>query len=279
VVNADVGALARPGEASASTRRPRSTRTVAVTQSDPFFTGRFFRSFLAAAGSLGVDLVEIVVLPNFSESRLALLRRMARFYGVRDLARLAARYLRVRVEELRGTPQRVEAIARSYGVPVRYLESINDPGYLGSLGGREIDVLLSVSAPEIFRLEALRAVPHVLNVHSGHIARYRGHMPTFWALLEGDQHVVVTVHEMVERLDAGPVVAEYPLQTARADSVFDVACRAKHLAGREVATLLAKAGTADWPTPRPIDGDAGRRYPFPVHTDAKRLRAQGRSLL
>ena len=54
---------------------------VAVTQSDPFFTGRFFETFLPEASRVEVDVVEIVVLRNFNESRVALARRLAGFYA------------------------------------------------------------------------------------------------------------------------------------------------------------------------------------------------------
>jgi methionyl-tRNA formyltransferase len=254
-------------------------RTLAVTQDDPFFTGQFFETFLEAAGPAGVELIEIVLLPNFGESRFALLRRMAAFYGAPDLARLAMRYARARVEDLRGRPRSVEAVAAARGVPVRRLPTINDAAYLRTLGDRGTDVILSVAAPEIMRREALSAAPHALNVHSGRLPDYRGMMPTFWALLEGNDHVVVTVHQMAERLDAGTVLAEYVVPVGAADSAFDVARRAKAVAGREVAGLLSRIGTDDWPVGRPIDVTTGRYRRFPRRDDAKRLRESGRSLL
>src|SRR5215216_45012 len=174
----------------------RRVRAVAVTQSDPFFTGRFFETFLPAADVGGVELVEIVLLRNFNESRLALMRRLAGFYPPLDLIRLAARYARARVDDRRGVPRSVEAVAARRGVPLRALPTINDARYLATLAERDVDVLLSVAAPEIFHAEALRAAPLVLNVHNGRLPEYRGMMPTFWALLDGADRVVVTVHEM-----------------------------------------------------------------------------------
>ena len=244
-------------------------RVVAVTQSDPFFTGRFFEAFLDEARELPLELAEIVVLPNFGESRLALVRRLVRFYGPLGLARLATRYARARGRD-------VEAVAREHGIPVRELATINDLGYLATLGERGVDVLLSVSAPEIFRADALAAAPRVLNVHNGRLPRYRGMMPTFWALHEGDEEVVVTVHEMAERLDAGRVVAEFAMGVEPGESAFDVSARAKVVAGREVARLLA---TERWPEPRAAAAANGSYFRFPTRQDARRLRERGRSLL
>jgi methionyl-tRNA formyltransferase len=255
----------------------RRVRAVAVTQSDPFFTGRFFETFLPAAG--GVELVEIVLLRNFNESRVALARRLAGFYPPGDLIRLATRYGRALVDDRRGVPRSVEAVAARHGVPVRELPTINDARYLGTLAERNVDVLLSVAAPEIFRAEALRAAPLVLNVHNGRLPDYRGMMPTFWALLDGADRVVVTVHEMAERLDAGAVVAEFDVPVGPRDSAFDVSRNAKAVAGREVAALLSTVGTERWPAPRPIDAATGRYHGFPTRADARRLRAAGRRML
>ena len=221
----------------------RSVRTVAVTQSDPFFTGRFFEAFLPAARAAGVEVVEIVLLPNFNESRLALLRRLAGFYGPVGVMRLAVRYERARLDDRRGRPRSVEAVAAANGVAAVRLPSVNDPAYLATLKAREVDVLLSVAAPEICGPEALAAAPLALNVHNGRLPDYRGMMPTFWALLAGDDRVVVTVHEMAERLDAGPVVAEFAVPVGRHESAFAVSRNAKAVAGREIAGLLGTFAT------------------------------------
>ncbi len=254
----------------------RRVRAVAVTQSDPFFTGRFFETFLEAGG---VELVEIVLLRNFNESRVALARRLSGFYPPGDMARLATRYARALVDDRRGVPRSVEAVAARHAVPVRELPTINDAGYLATLAERDVDVLLSVAAPEIFRSEALRAAPLVLNVHNGRLPDYRGMMPTFWALLDGADRVVVTVHEMAERLDAGAVVAEFDVPVGPRDTAFDVSRNAKAVAGREVAALLSTVGTDRWPAPRAIDPARGSYHGFPTRADARRLRATGRRML
>jgi methionyl-tRNA formyltransferase len=256
-----------------------AVRVVAVTQSDPFFTGRFFETFLTRAPAAGVELVEIVLLRNFNESRTALLRRLAGFYPPGDLARLFWRYGRAWWDERRGATRSVEAVAARHGVPVRSLATINDPGYLRTLRERAVDVLLSVAAPEIFRGEALRAAPNALNVHSGRLPDYRGMMPTFWALADGRDHVVVTVHEMAERLDAGPVLAEFRVPVGADDSAFDVSRNAKAVAGREVAALLGGLRAGRLPEPRSIDVGRGAYHGFPRRADARRLRAAGRRVL
>jgi len=257
----------------------RAINIVAVTQSDPFFTGRFFEAFLAESGHLPVRLVEIVLLRNFNESMPALAVRLWKLYGSLDMARLCGRYASARLAEQLGMPRGVEAIAARHGIPTRPLKTINDAAYLRTLGERDVDVLLSVAAPELFGARALRAAPYVLNVHCGKLPNYRGMMPTFWALHNGEREIVVTVHEMAEKLDAGGVLAEYPVPVAPADSAFDLAVRAKRLAGREVARLLARLRTPTWPEPRSVDMSRQRYFRFPTRQHARELRASGRRML
>jgi methionyl-tRNA formyltransferase len=254
-------------------------RVVAVTQSDPFFTGRFFASFLEEVEGRRVQLAEVVVLANFNESRLALARRLLRLYGLVDFARLARRYLAARLGDARGVSSTVEAVARSRGVPVRRLTSINSPAYLAELERQSVDVLLSVAAPEIFGREALATAPLVLNVHNGKLPDYRGMMPTFWALLNGDRQVVITLHEMAERVDAGAVLAEFPLAVRPGESAFDLAARAKEVAGREVARYLVGLTDGERPVPIRTPTERGRYYGFPGRSDARSLQASGRRML
>ncbi len=257
----------------------RSVNVVAVTQDDPFFTGRFFEAFLAASAGGPVRLIEIVLLRNFNESRLALARRLWKVYGTVDMVRLMARYAMARLADRLGKPRSVAALAARAGVPVRLLESINDEAYLRTLRERGVDVLLSVSAPEIFRAAALGAAPHTINIHNGKLPYYRGMMPTFWALLHGEPQVTITVHTMVEKLDAGQVLAEYVVPITPGDSQFDLSARAKEVAGREVAGLLARLGTPQWPTSRTVDMSQKRYFKFPTSIDVAQLRAKGRRML
>jgi hypothetical protein len=133
----------------------QSVNVVAVTQSDPFFTGRFFQAFLAEAASGPVRLLEIAAaqlqrIPARPRPALLEVLRSCRH----DPAGRPIRRIPI------GGPFRhapnVEALAARAGVPVRSLASINDEAYLRTLGERQVDVLLSVSAPEIFRQQALQ---------------------------------------------------------------------------------------------------------------------------
>ena len=47
-----------------------------------------------------------------------------------------------------------------------------------------------------------------INVHLGLLPRHRGPAPLFWAMHDGDAETGVSVHMMVERVDAGAVLVQ-----------------------------------------------------------------------
>ena len=81
------------------TRGNRPVRVVAVTQSDPFFTARFFEAFLGEGASDRLELVEIVLLRDFNDSKTALVRRVLKLYGPVDFMRLLGRYVTAAVSD------------------------------------------------------------------------------------------------------------------------------------------------------------------------------------
>src|SRR2546426_12698945 len=93
------------------TNGTKPVRVVAVTQGDCFFPARFFEAFLEGRSSDRLDLVEIVLLRNFNESKPALVRRLLQLYGPVDFMRLLGRYVTAAVSDRVGRPRSVEAIA------------------------------------------------------------------------------------------------------------------------------------------------------------------------
>ena len=68
---------------------------------------------------------------------------------------------------------------------------------------------MSVSAPQIFRHELLHAPRHgCINIHNGRLPDYRGMLPNFWQMLNGETQAITTIHSMVRKLDAGTVIWE-----------------------------------------------------------------------
>jgi methionyl-tRNA formyltransferase len=73
----------------------------------------------------------------------------------------------------------------------------------------EADICLSVNWTTVLRQSFLDRFPHgVLNAHAGDLPRYRGNATLNWAILNQEEEACLTVHRMVEALDAGPIALQ-----------------------------------------------------------------------
>ena len=99
------------------------------------------------------------------------------------------------------------------------------PGAHG--GGTRIDLAISVYYDRIIRPWFIDRCGRILNIHNSPLPRYRGVSPINWALKNAERRHGVTIHEIVEAVDAGPIVAqlEYPIYP-ELDEVVDVYRRA-----------------------------------------------------
>jgi len=91
----------------------------------------------------------------------------------------------------------------------------------------DYDLVISASYDRIIGGSLINMNGRILNVHMGRLPQYRGMRPINWALKNGESMQGVTIHEMVEQVDAGPIVAETTFSIwPETDEVRDVWIRA-----------------------------------------------------
>lgn len=252
----------------------RKLRLLFVTEDDPLYVIRFFEVFFAEYPEDEIEIVGVSVQEAFHEPIWKTARRMLRFYGPVDFVRLCARYLKVK---LRGDS--IARLAERRGLPLVPCGSVNDPAYVERVRALGVDVVASVAAPEIFR-KGILETPALgcINIHSGRLPVYRGMMPNFWQLLHGEKHAVVTVHEMVEKLDAGGVLGtlEWPLKAR--DSLDRVITGTKRDGARLMIDVLLRMKRGQAPA-EPLDMTHKGYFSFPQPKDVKAFRKRGHRML
>jgi methionyl-tRNA formyltransferase len=249
-------------------------RLLFVTEDDPLYVVRFFEVFLDEYPKDEIEIVGVSIEKAFGESLGKTARRIWRFYGPFDCLRLGTRYGWAKAQGIS-----IASLAARHGLALVPCASVNAPEYIERVCRLEPDVIASVAAPEIFRAGIL-AVPRLgcINVHSGRLPVYRGMMPTFWQLLHSEKHAVITVHEMVEELDAGAVLGtlEWPLRER--DNLHRVITGTKRAGARLMIDVLRRmrAGTI---RATPLDRSKQQYFGFPKPEDARAFRMLGHRML
>jgi methionyl-tRNA formyltransferase len=248
-----------------------------LTQEDAFYIPRLLDQLLEARR----DVVAIGVVPG--ELRAAHARRYWRLMGPRaftlQLANLAA-------HRALGVAGHLLPLARSYSVadaarrhqvPLERVPIVNAPAFVASLRARAVDLLVSIACPQILHRDILN-VPGkgVINLHGALLPDYRGLLPAFWVLANGETYTGATVHYMSERVDEGAMLLQERVPIRGDDTVHTLVQRTKvEVGGRLLvrALELVERGTAE---PRPMDPAAGRCFSYPDAGALRRFRARGR---
>lgn len=255
-----------------------SLRVIIVTQDDPFYMPLFFESFLPSI-SRDIVIVSVVFLDPFHESFTSFLHRMYRLYGWANFVRRGFNFLiRKGADTLGIGNYSVERIANRHGISTKSLESVNSDTFRRMVSQYEADVVLSVAAPEIFEEETLNAPKWgCLNVHTSELPKYRGMLPTFWALFHGEEQIGVTVHTMSEEIDHGKIAAQSAFSVSKDESLDDVIKKGKRTGGKLAADTLNDL-VLDELQLSPMEGE-GSYFSFPTAQDRREFKRRGWTLL
>ncbi len=141
----------------------------------------------------------------------------------------------------------VAATAAEHGIATRVPVDPNTAALAAEIATLAPDFLFSFYYRRMLKAPLL-ALPSrgALNMHGSLLPHYRGRAPVNWAVLHGERETGASLHYMVEKPDAGDVVAQTPvpiLPDDTAQEVFDKVTVAAEIALDGVLPALI-AGTA-----------------------------------
>lgn len=193
-----------------------------------------------------------------------------------DFARHIAMDVVDRVAGTRGVYS-VEGALRKHGIPVSTPDNINDDAFLQMLRARDVDLVISVACPQIVREPLLNLPPKgVINVHGALLPKYRGKLPSFWVLANGEEETGVTVHYMNEKLDDGPILVQKTVPIQSDDTLHSLVLRSK--VGYGAPALVEAVRRIQQGNPETTENpeqDASY-FSFPTQDAIQRFRANGR---
>ncbi len=103
----------------------------------------------------------------------------------------------------------VAELARSRKLPLYFPENPNAADFVDTIRRAGPELIFSFYYRRILSSEML-SIPRLgaLNLHGSLLPRYRGRAPVNWAIVNGETETGVTLHYMVEKADAGDIVAQ-----------------------------------------------------------------------
>ena len=141
----------------------------------------------------------------------------------------------------------VASLAQHRGIEAAFPEDPNTPEFIARVRALAPDFLFSFYYRRMLGPELLAAPSRgAFNMHGSLLPKYRGRVPVNWAVLKGETQTGATLHEMVEKPDAGRIVDQEPVPIGPDDTAAEVFARVADAA----ETLMRRS------LPRLLDGSA-----------------------
>lgn len=174
----------------------------------------------------------------------------------------------------------VEAVARKYGVPVHRTSDVNSEEFRKLLADLGVSFIVSISGTQMYRKPLRDQMKHgIVNCHGALLPKYRGLMPSFWTLANGEKEGGVSVHFVDAKLDNGPIVVQKWYRIHSRDTLEDIMARGKDLAAECIIECVrivedaAKRGVEPPTTPNPAEELT--HFSMPTKADVDRFKAGG----
>jgi methionyl-tRNA formyltransferase len=247
-------------------------KIVFLTTADPIYLPEFFKPVLDAYGEQ--TQVVYVVPPLYKDqTRIQAVRRYCQTFGLQGVIGLVWRLLQVKFKR-----HSIEAVCKERGVRAAAVRNVNAPEFLEDLSEMSPDVIVSVSCPQIFKKTLIELPPMgCLNIHGSILPNYRGIMPSFWMLANGERRAGVSIYFVNEQIDAGDLCGQRVFGIEPTETLDKFLRRSKAVAADLLLEVLdaIERGTI---TRTPLDLTQGRLYSWPDKESVERFRASGRRL-
>ncbi|MDI6844525.1 MAG: methionyl-tRNA formyltransferase [Candidatus Saccharicenans sp.] len=198
------------------------------------------------------------------------------------------------------TPPPVKVFAQNHGLHVIQPEKIRrDEKALEMIREADPDVNIVVAYGQILPASIIYLPRYKsLNIHFSLLPKYRGAAPVQWAILNGEKFTGVTIFQLNEKMDEGPILAQEMVEILPRENAHELETRLSHIGAallvrtlenidrlelkeqnHELATyaprLTKEQGLLDWQEPAEIiDRKVRAFYEWPgafTYVDGRRL--------
>ena len=117
----------------------------------------------------------------------------------------------------------VARVATANNIPVAMPDDPNTPEFIAQVADCKADFLFSFYYRMMLKPDLLATVARgAYNMHGSLLPKYRGRVPINWAIIQGEIETGATLHEMVEKPDAGRIVDQQSVPILPDDNALDV---------------------------------------------------------
>ena len=136
-------------------------------------------------------------------------------------------------------PPPIKELALSKSLPLFQPQRPSDPAFLSEVKKLGADCAAVVAYGRLLPKEFLTLFSHgAVNLHPSLLPKYRGAAPIQWALIRGEQETGVTVFELDDQMDHGPVILQQKTPIKPDEDAAALATRLAEIGGTALIEAL-----------------------------------------
>ena len=260
-----------------------SVRVAILTQGDSFVLPENIKHL---SGLEGVDMVAVVEI----DSEGSLMNKKSLFvrgFGLCQVVKIGTVSVRNKILDVidacflyrLGWLKSLKSAASVCGADYSCVKNPNDLSTINWLSKLDIDLIVSYSAPCIFKTELL-SLPALgcINLHCSLLPKFAGILPSFWGLYEGSENLGATVHRMDSKIDNGSILGQVTVPRPTDLSMFNV-IRVTKQAGGTLMMSVVKEIIEGKETEKPNNVEVNNYYSWPSIDQIKEFRRGGGRLI
>jgi len=173
------------------------------------------------------------------------------------------------------TPSPVKQLALQRGLPVAQPVTLKAPDARAALLAQPLDVLVVAAYGLILPPEVLAWPRHgAINIHASLLPRWRGAAPIHRALMAGDRETGISIMQMDEGLDTGPVISRHPVPISATETGGTLHDRLAETGAQAIVAALTMLSTVGQLSSVPqLEADAS--YARKITREDTRIRWEG----
>lgn len=247
-------------------------RIAFLTTEDPIYLPAFFEKVLAKYGRQSSYVFSVPPLYHEQTIWQAFWRYFQTF-GWQGVLGLTTRVMWSKLRQ-----QSIANVCKQRKVKFEMVDDVNAPSFIHELERLQINLVVSVSCPQLFK-NPLINLPSLgcLNIHGAILPHYRGIMPSFWMMVNGETQAGVSIYYVNEKIDAGDLCGQRVFDIRPDETLHCFLYRSKGIAADLLLDVLRsiERGTI---TRELINLSEGSYYSWPNADDVRRFRENGRKL-
>ncbi|MBL4888740.1 MAG: methionyl-tRNA formyltransferase, partial [Candidatus Lindowbacteria bacterium] len=147
----------------------------------------------------------------------------------------------------RVTEEEFPNLVRKHAAKVFQDVDVNSESFAATIESLRAEILVCVSYDQIMKPEFLKRFPKgAWNLHASKLPKYRGRAAVYWALINGEQEIGVTFHEIAPKVDTGRILIQEMVPVTEDDDLGTMLPKLAKVAGEIVAKGVGLIDKGDY---------------------------------